>query len=197
MKPNYSSEFIEIIKNDTWMIEILRIVRDLNLLDCWIGAGFVRNKIWDYKHNFERTKLNDIDIIYFDKLKCSSEFDSQIEYQLKLILPKVNWSVKNQARMNIRNGHHPYIDCNEAISFWPETATSIAIRLNLKDDIEYIAPYGLNDLFNLLVVPTPGFDLKIYNNRIENKSWKKKWKRLHIKTGNNKSNHCSATFLIS
>ena len=31
------------------MLEVLRTVRALNLSDCWIGAGFVRNKIWDVK----------------------------------------------------------------------------------------------------------------------------------------------------
>ena len=83
--------------------------------------------------------------------------------------------------MHIRNGHKQYTNCNEAISFWPETATSIAVKLNSENNIEYIAPYVLDDLFNLLVVPTPGFDLKIYTLRIKKKSWGKKWKKLNIK----------------
>ena len=87
--------------------------------------------------------------------------------------------------MHIRNGHEQYSNCNEAISFWPETATAIAVRLNFKNKIEYIAPYGLEDLINLLVIPTPKFDLNIYKSRIEKKKWKEKWNKLKIKTGYN------------
>ena len=90
--------------------------------------------------------------------------------------------------MNLRNRHKEYVDCNEAISFWPETATAIAVRINSENQIEYIAPYGLEDLFNLLVIPTPKFDLTIYNERIEKKRWKEKWCKLEIKTDDNTKN---------
>ena len=185
MPEELENKLIHIIESDKWMTNILKIVRDLNLKDCWIGAGFVRNKVWDEKHRKDRTELNDIDIIYFDKSNLTKKFDLEIESKLRNLNPKLNWSVKNQARMHIRNGHKQYTDCNKAISFWPETATSIAVRLNFKNKIEYIAPYGLEDLFNLLVVPTPRFDLTIYNERITKKNWQKEWNMLKIKTGYN------------
>ncbi|CAM1357750.1 nucleotidyltransferase family protein [Tenacibaculum xiamenense] len=163
------------------MLEVLRTVRTLNLNDCWIGAGFVRNKIWDVKHNKLRTKLNDIDVIYFDEIKCSKEEDLQLEYKLVKVNPSLKWSVKNQARMHIKNGHHQYNDCYEAISFWPETATSVAVRLNDNDEIECIAPYDLDDLFNLVVKPTPEFNVDVYNARIKKKKWLEKWNKLNIK----------------
>ncbi|MBJ6367021.1 nucleotidyltransferase family protein [Snuella sp. CAU 1569] len=53
--------------------------------------------------------------------------------------------------------------------FCQETAASIVVRLNPENNIEYIARYGLKDLFNLKVVPTPGFDLHIYKERITTK----------------------------
>lgn len=180
MKTDFTTEFISIIKTDTWMFNILETVRNLHLPDCWIGAGFVRNKIWDYKHNNKRTSLNDVDVIYFDNNDTSKASELILEEQLKTMNPSVNWSVKNQARMHIRNGHLPYKSCYEAISYWPETATAIAIQLNSDNHIEYIAPYGLNDLFNLIVRPTPNFDLITYRNRIVNKGWKDTWKKLVI-----------------
>ena len=51
MKTDFTTELVTIIKSDTWMLSILEAVRSLDLPDCWIGAGFVRNKVWDYKHN--------------------------------------------------------------------------------------------------------------------------------------------------
>ncbi|GAA4238533.1 nucleotidyltransferase family protein [Postechiella marina] len=174
------NKLIEIIESDLWMTNILKTVRDLNLNDCWIGAGFVRNKIWDKKHGKDRTELNDIDVIYFDKLNPSKKYDLQIENKLKNINSNLNWSVKNQARMHIRNGHQPYTNCKHAISFWPETATAVAVRLNSKNKVKFIAPHGLDDLFNLIVRPTPKFDLTIYHTRIKNKRWKEQWNKLEI-----------------
>lgn len=180
MEQKLEKELIKIIESDTWMLNILKIVRDLNLNDCWIGAGFIRNKVWDEKHNYQRTKLNDIDIIYFDKTKPLKKYDVLIESKLKLLAPQLNWSVKNQFRMNIRNGHKQYSNCEEAISFWPETATSIAVRITQKSKIEYIAPHGLEDLFNLIVTPTPKFNLMIYKDRVYKKEWSKQWPKLSI-----------------
>ena len=185
MNQTLENQLIEIIERDAWMINVLKIVRDLSLNDCWIGAGFVRNKIWDEKHAKNRTDLNDIDVIYFDNANSSKIFDLQIEEKLKKQAPGLNWSVKNQSRMHIRNGQDQYTNCNEAISFWPETATAVAVKINSKDQIEHIAPYGLNDLFNLLVKPTPKFDLDVYNTRIQEKRWKEKWDKLEIKNSYN------------
>ena len=181
MNKELENELFGIIKSDKWIIEILKTIRDLELNDCWIGAGFVRNKIWDAKHGKDRSELNDIDVIYFDKLNLDKEHDLGIEFKLKRFYPKLNWSVKNQARMHLRNGHEQYANCNEAISFWPETATSIAIRLSFENQIEYMAPFGLEDLFNLIVMPTPRFDLVAYEKRIERKNWKEKWNKLKIR----------------
>ncbi|MGG6230350.1 nucleotidyltransferase family protein [Tenacibaculum sp. SDUM215027] len=180
MKADFTTEFISIIENDAWMLHILETVRGLHLPDCWIGAGFVRNKIWDYKHNSRRTSLNDIDVIYFDENNLTKERELALEEQLKAINPSVNWSVKNQARMHLRNGHSPYKSCYEAISYWPETATAIAVQLNTNNQIEFIAPHGLDDLFNLVVKPTPNFDLTTYCNRVTNKGWKDTWRKLVI-----------------
>jgi len=181
MKIDVDKAIIELIEDDLWMLEVLKIVKDLYLNDCWVGAGFVRNKVWDHKHEKSRTALNDIDVIYFDKTKLSSSEDVFIEKKLKKIDPDTKWSVKNQARMHLRNGHQQYLNSENAISFWPETATSVAVRINLDNQIEYIAPYGLKDLFDLVVRPTPKFDLSIYADRLKRKDWKKKWSKLEIK----------------
>ncbi|WP_268846244.1 nucleotidyltransferase family protein [Flavobacterium aestivum] len=175
---NYKEELIEIIKKDNFILDILQTVKDLELNDCWIGAGLVRNKVWDVKHGIARTELNDVDVIYYNSLNLSESEDKEIEEKLKRIKPFVIWSVKNQARMHLRNNQSAYIDCENAISFWPETATSVAIRIGSNNEIGVIAPHGLDDLFNLIVKPTPNFDLKIYEKRIKEKQWGMIWKKL-------------------
>ena len=65
-------DIINLIQNDKWMMDILEQAKKLNLPDWWIGAGFVRSKIWDVLHEYkERTPMSassDIDLIYFDHL---------------------------------------------------------------------------------------------------------------------------------
>jgi len=54
---------INSIQEDRYRMNILSIVSSLKLPDWYIGAGFVRNLVWDHLHNFPSTPLNDIDVI--------------------------------------------------------------------------------------------------------------------------------------
>jgi hypothetical protein len=181
---DYKDELIDIIANDEHIIETLDIVKNLKLNDCWIGAGFIRNKVWDTLHKIKTTKLNDIDVVFFDETNLSEKVEKEIEQKLTKINPKVKWSVKNQARMHFRNNHLKYINTENAISYWPETATAIAVKLNSNNKIEILAPYGLNDLFDLIVKPTPNFDLIVFQKRVNEKQWIKQWKNLKLNKNN-------------
>jgi uncharacterized protein len=178
----YRDELLSMISSDSWMMEILRIVKGLKLNDCWVGAGFIRNKVWDVKHGYERTILNDIDILYFDLQACSENDDLKIEEYLNTHYGKWKWSVKNQARMHLRNEHPPYKNTENAIAYWPETATAVAARLSENNLIEILAPYGLNDLFSLYIRKSPLSTDTIFNARVKKKHWQTKWPRLTIIT---------------
>lgn len=182
MNQNLQDHLKAIVHQDQWMMHVLRIVRNLKLNDCWIGAGFIRNKVWDHLHDMSRTPLNDIDVVHFNSNDLTPESDKQLEEQLKQVSSELNWSVKNQARMHLKNGHLPYSDVCHALSFWPETATAIAVQLNDKDELEIIAPYGLEDLFHLIVTPTPNFNPSIFKQRIEQKNWLSIWNKLKVKS---------------
>ncbi|HLC58529.1 MAG TPA: nucleotidyltransferase family protein [Candidatus Nanoarchaeia archaeon] len=174
-------DIFEIIKQDKWMIEVLRIVKELDLLDWYIGAGFVRNKIWDYLHNYKfRTPLNDIDIIYFDKENIDEKYEKEYEEKLKLIDSKINWSVTNQARMWKINGHQIYHSSEEALSYWPETATCVGLRIDKNNKLLLISPHGINDLLNLTIRFNTLSNKASYKSRLKEKQWKNKWPKLKI-----------------
>lgn len=180
---NLELELTNIIKSDQLLMEALKAVQALQLNDCWIAAGVIRNKVWDTLHNVQ-TKMNDIDVIYFDETDCSIETEKNLQSQLIKAMPNFPWSVKNQARMHLKNKVSPYVSSIDGIANFPETATAIAVRLN-DNKIEIVAPYGLNDLFKGIVRPTPPFhrpsDLhSIYLNRIQNKNWRSNWHNLII-----------------
>ena len=84
-----------------------------------------------------------------------------------MLAPGIRWSVKNQARMHRRNGDAPYRDTLDAVAHWAETPTAIAAR-TIEGRVEVMAPYGVDDLLNLIVRPTPVFGHKMdaYRERI-------------------------------
>ena len=179
----YKLELTNIIKSDTLLMSVLETVQALQLNDCWVAAGFIRNKVWDTLHKVE-TAINDIDVIYFDAFDLSIETEKALESKLQEMMPHLPWSVKNQARMHSKNGISPYESSFDGVAHFPETPTAIAVRLH-NTKIEIVAPYGLHDLFEGRVKPTPPFDQEsnlhtIYLNRIHNKNWGLIWDQLII-----------------
>lgn len=170
------------IEENEPMLNDLRRVRDLHLPDGYIAAGYIRNYIWDRLHGWDnRQQHNDIDVIYFDSNDCSEERDRELENQLIAATGNTKWSVKNQARMHEKNGNAPYTSTGDAISFWPEVVTAIAVRIDHEEQLEVLAPYGLEDLFQLKVRRSPRFeDRSYYLSRIHTKHWQQHWPLLQI-----------------
>lgn len=186
MRVENQEDVLRIIREDHWMMEILRAAKSLNLPDWWICAGFVRSKIWDVLHDFKnRTPLSDIDVVYFDGTNKDEGTEKRWEAQLKSLLPNVPWSVKNEARMHAVNQLPPYTSSADAISKFPETATALGVKLNDRDELILLAPHGLDDVLRLRVKPTPLFEktpalAKVYEERLAKKNWKAIWPQLKI-----------------
>ena len=145
----------------------------------WIGAGFLRNAVWDALHGRapDVAGLADLDVIHLDAACLDPAADADWEMRMRAALP-LPWSVTNQARMHGRNGHAPYADCADAIAHWPETATAVAVRLG--NGIELLAPHGLDDLLGLILRPTPAFAGRpeVIARRAAKKGWFQRWPRL-------------------
>lgn len=173
-----------LIKADLQRLQILKQVRDLGLPDCWVAAGFVRSAVWDHLHQRTHSPLPpDIDVIWFDRQQATAERDAELETRLQGDDDSVTWSVKNQARMHLRNGDAPYASATEAMMHWPETATAVAVRLDEHDCIDVAAPLGLDDLFALIVRPSERFrseKLQLYRQRLHEKNWLARWPKLKI-----------------
>ncbi|WML57705.1 nucleotidyltransferase family protein [Neobacillus sp. PS2-9] len=177
---------ISIIQNDPWMIEILKSVKSLNLPDWWICAGFVRSKIWDHLHYFsERTPIPDIDVIYFDPTSIDELEEKKLERKLESLMPDIPWSVKNEARMHIRNNMPPYTSSEDAILKFPETATALGVKVDEFNNVILTAPWGISDVIQFEVRPTPFFTeteerMKLYEERVAKKNWKDTWNKIIV-----------------
>jgi len=173
-----------ILRADPFRWHLLGVVAELELPDCWIAAGFVRNVVWDNLHGREpMPPQGDVDVIWHDPDRTAREIDLRLEEQLARRAPTVEWSVKNQARMHRRNNDAPYRSSVDAMRYWPETATAVAVRRQSSDICEVAAPLGLDDLFGLILRPTPSFSdhkRSIFDERLRAKDWIKIWPFLKL-----------------
>ena len=174
-------DILNIISSDSTMMGILNVASGFNLPDWAVGAGFVRNKIWDHLHNIE-TESTDVDLVYFDPVNINENLEKEYDAILRSKFD-VKWSTKNMARMHGVNGSgdSPYSSTEDGIAHWPETATSIGIRL-CENKLNLVAPYGIGDLVNLIVRPSPKFSggNHIVSKRVSSKKWLETWPKLRL-----------------
>jgi hypothetical protein len=168
---------------DPWRRSVLEAVRDQQLPDWAVGAGFIRSAVWDALHGFrEPTPLADVDVLYFDSANAARDCEAAIEAALAKVMPGVPWSVHNQARMHLRNGDLPYANTAGALCYWLETPTAVAIRIDEKGSPSLLAPFGTDDLIGMICRPTPRGREKLeeYRQRIGEKNWPARWPLVRI-----------------
>lgn len=145
----------------------------------WIGAGFVRNAVWDALSGRapETASLSDIDVVHWD----DAAPDAVFEAALRAVRPGLPWSVTHQGGMAVANGHAPYRDIADALAHWPETATAVAARL-VAGRVEVLAPLGLDDLMALVVRPGPAHAAQpsVVRARLQAKAWQRRWPALRV-----------------
>lgn len=161
----------------------LQAAAELNLPDWALGAGFIRNLIWDHLHRKAvPTPLNDIDLIYLDPRDPQGLAEAVHEAWLATRLPDQQWEVRNQARMHIRQQVAPFTSSLEALSHWVEVPTCIGVRLTKAGEFEWLAPYGFAINWSLQVSANPRCrqDRLIFTQRIKEKDWQTIWPGLQI-----------------
>ncbi|KND49755.1 MAG: hypothetical protein AB203_01555 [Parcubacteria bacterium C7867-008] len=197
-------EILDLIQNDAERMIIIKAVSSLNLTDWWVGAGFVRNKVWEHLFgNDIPTKLNDVDVAYWKSLSeygmPESEIleliqkeesnpvwdeENKLSEKLRRILPEYEFEVKNQARMHISKlgdfERQPYNSAAEAIGDWVETATSVGVRTTEEGSLLLLAVHGIEDLGNGIVRPIRIERRARALERAESKGWFSKWPGLRF-----------------
>ena len=177
-------EILETFRENSDMMAILTIIRDLGLKDSWLAAGSVRNFIWNLlsdKSPFDSE--TDVDVIFFDP-DVSYEETVSLEKKLREDFPQYQWELKNQVYMHLHSPYTvPYTSSRDAMSKYPERCTAIGLRLHANATLELFAPYGLEDILKFQVSPTPRFlenedRMKLYQDRLSKKNWQEKWKNL-------------------
>jgi len=178
----------EIIRRNTLLMDILDRARLLGLPEYYIGAGCIAQTVWNFiSGNDAWYGIKDIDFVYFDNENLDYEFEYEIIKKIKEVYQDIGIEVdvKNQARVHLWYKEHfgyditPYTSLESAINTWPTTATAIGLKKEEDDSIKIYAPFGLNDLFGMVVRANKAQITKdIYMKKVE--SWLMKWPNLRI-----------------
>jgi hypothetical protein len=161
VEPEALNELRAALGQNKWLEEILRRFEEIVLPDSWLVAGCIAQTIWNLSFGQPAEfGLKDVDLVYFDEQDLSLEAEIGNERRLRDLfrgLP-IKLDVKNEARVHLwyenRFGYaiEPYSSSADAIATFPTTATSVGIRRVL-GKFECFAPFGLDDLFDLVVKP--------------------------------------------
>jgi hypothetical protein len=166
----------------------LRVARCLGLGSWCIGAGAIRNIVWDHLHGYEvATKPEDIDLVFYEATDLSQDLERRLENKLSFAAPEYKWEVVNQAAVHrwltsqTQQKAEPFRSLVEGVASWPEVATCVGVSLTSSEQIEVIAPHGLTDLFEMVVRWNPTHVPKeVYQERVAKKRFSERWPEVKV-----------------
>lgn len=177
-----------LLLGDDRFVEILRAVRDLDLPEAVVGAGAVRDLVWDtISGRRGPAEFRDVDVAYFDASDLSPHVDKHAEERLAGRLAGYRWDVKNQAAVHLWYEQsfgipvEPLPTLEAAVATWPETATATAVRLEDDGHLSVIAPFGLDDLLGMVWRHNPVRATRAaYLKRLDEKQPQRRWPQVRI-----------------
>lgn len=167
MSQTLQARFVEIIRAAPTTMQVLRVVRDLDLPDGMVFSGAVYQPVWN--HLTGRAPdygIKDYDVAYHDASDTSyAAEDVVIRRVAAAFEPPLRdlVEVRNQARVHLWFEHKfgadepypPLASSADALKRFVATAFCVGVRLEADDSLSVQAPFGLEDLFALRLRPNP------------------------------------------
>ena len=146
-------------------MQVLHLMREADLPDCRLVAGSIYGSVWNaLTGRAPDHGIKDYDICYFDHNTSWEAEDAIIKAVVALtppdLLPLVE--VRNQARVHLWfgakfGGDYPALsNTDEALRRYLCYSDAVAVRLEADDSITIAAPFGLEDVFNMVMRANPG-----------------------------------------
>lgn len=158
------TELEKIIRSSPLLMEVLAGLRDDGLPDHLLVAGAIYNLVWNRltgKPDLEG--VNDIDVFYYDASDLGWDAEDVVIKRLDrrfahLPLPV---QVRNQARVHLwfpqkfGTPFTPLISSAEMLGRYASKTHSVGVRLEPDGGMAILAPFGLDDIFSMRIVPNP------------------------------------------
>ncbi|MBP0579286.1 nucleotidyltransferase family protein [Labrys sp. LIt4] len=153
-----------IVRADENLMAFLAVARSLRLPQWRLAAGCVYQTVWNSLSGLPAaTGIKDYDLIYFDAADVSWEAeDAVIRHAAPHFDGRWPVEIRNQARVHLwfeQRFGQPYPQlrsADEAFGHYAAIVHAVGIRLEDDDTIDIAAPFGLDDLFGMIIRPNPG-----------------------------------------
>ncbi|PZT99304.1 MAG: hypothetical protein DI624_06005 [Brevundimonas sp.] len=158
-------ELTAIVRADPGLMHVLTTVRALNLPDWRLVSGAVYQAAWNARTGRPAGYgIKDYDLAYFDGSDLSYDAEDVVIKRVAAALEEPFRSqveVRNQARVHLwfrdRFGedYAPLGSTDEALARFVAPAFAVGVRLEPDDAISVAAPFGLEDVFAMILRPNP------------------------------------------
>ncbi len=150
-----------IIRSDPDLMRLLEYLRDVALPQWRIVSGCLYQTVWNVlTHRRRGTGILDFDVIYFDDGDLSWEAEDAV---IRRVAAPGPVQIRNQARVHLWYEQHfgvpyaPLRSTDEALLRYPQIVGAVGARLERDGRLEIVAPFGLDDLFGMVMRPNPRF----------------------------------------
>lgn len=174
-------------RNDI-LVEVLRRAACLGLPGWYLAAGCVYQTVWNVVTGREPAEgIKDYDLVYFDGSDLSWAAEDVVIRAGAALFGDVPAPVeiRNEARVHLWYEEKfgvrcvPYDSTEAAIDTFPGMACCVGIRVEDGGPCRVYAPYGLSDMFNLIVRPNPvQATREVYEAKTAR--WRNRWPELTV-----------------
>jgi uncharacterized protein len=156
-----------IIRGDPDLMHLLDRLRSLRLPQWRLVAGCLYQTVWNVLTGRpHRTGIKDYDLIYFDPDDLSWEAEDAVIQRVATATGDCvgPLEVRNQARVHLwfeaRFGcAYPQLACaDDALRYYASIVHAVGVRLNADGLLDIAAPFGLDDLFAMVIRPNRALD---------------------------------------
>ncbi|WP_222848092.1 nucleotidyltransferase family protein [Cellulosimicrobium cellulans] len=179
----------DLVRATPWMLRVLRAARSADLPQCWVGGGVLRDLVWDSAvGRFDPARVRDVDVAFFDAADLSPHRDRRADLALRAVEPDVPWEATNQAAVHtwyaaaFGDEVPPLRSTLDGVRTWPETATSVAVRLDDADRLHVTGVAGgLPDLLGLVHRRNPRrVSVEEYRRRLARRDFVDRWPHVQV-----------------
>ncbi|RGP72431.1 FAD binding domain [Fusarium sporotrichioides] len=156
------SRFKDAVKHNKTLMTVLSRAAEMKLPNWYLAAGALTQTVWNVVTNRDPEQgIDDYDLIYFDASDLSWEAEDAVIQKGKEIFKDipVEVEIRNQARVHLwyeKKFGRPcpqHISSESSMTTWGTNTALIGVRLRDDGGWDIFAPWGLSDMFRLIVRP--------------------------------------------
>lgn len=158
------ARLVSIVRRDPDLMTVLTTVQRLGLNDWLVFSGAVYQAVWnDVTNRPPGHGVKDFDIGYFDDDVSWDAEDAIIKRVADAFAEPLRSrvEVRNQRRVSewfeekFGEPYPPIKDTAEALTRFVAPAFAVGVRLEEDGEITVVAPFGLDDVFDMVIRPNP------------------------------------------